>query len=221
MAEAYRLHLVCGLEETLRDAGFRRVAGVDEVGRGCLAGPVTAAAVIVDPRRRLPGVMDSKLLNAEERERLATAIEATSIACEVAFVSAAEIDRSNILRATRAAMNQALRRLHPQPDCALIDAVALRGHEFPVVPVVRGDALSYAVAAASIVAKVARDRRMGSYDRDYPQYGFARHKGYAALQHRQALVAYGPTPIHRLTFRSVVPRLGATNPQGSPSPGVH
>ena len=103
-------------------------------------------------------------------------------------------------------MTQALRSLRPLPDCAVVDAVVLRGLPFPCVPIVRGDSMSYAVACASIVAKVARDHLMTGYDRIYPEYGFGRHKGYAAREHREALAVYGPTPIHRLTFRSVVPR---------------
>ncbi|MDX1382677.1 MAG: ribonuclease HII [Thermoanaerobaculia bacterium] len=208
MAEAFRLHLMRGLEEELRLSHFSRIAGVDEVGRGCLAGPVVAAAVIVDPDRLVPGVEDSKKIGADERERIAAAVRSASLACEVAAVSADAIDRTNILRATREAMTTALRSLRPAPDCAIVDAVRLDGLAFPTLPVVRGDALSYAVACASIVAKVERDRMMRSWDRAYPQYGFARHKGYAAREHRLALAAYGPTPIHRLSFRSVVPRVG-------------
>lgn len=206
MAEAYRLHLMGGLEEDLRLLGYRRIAGVDEAGRGCLAGPVVAAAVLVDPRQRVPGVRDSKLLSAEERERLASAIRATSSAFAVAAVSAREIDASNVLAATRRAMTQAVLDLEPTPDCTVVDAVRLEGLESRIFPVVRADAMSYAVAAASILAKVTRDRMMTELDRIYPHYGFAQHKGYAAERHREALAAYGPTPFHRLTFRSVVPR---------------
>ena len=206
LAEAFRLHLLAGLEEELRQSGFVRIAGVDEVGRGCLAGPVVAAAVIVDPRRLVPGVDDSKQLDAPTREAVAAEIRRTALAYAIGVVSATEIDQTNILRASRAAMIDALRALRPAPDCAVIDAVPLLSLPFPCLPVVRGDAISYAVAAASVVAKVERDRIMSDYDRVYPQYGFSVHKGYAVAEHRRAIATYGPSPIHRLTFASVVPR---------------
>src|SRR4051812_16509640 len=158
--EAYRLHLLRGLEERLSRCGYGLIAGVDEVGRGSLAGPVVAAAAIVDGRCLVPGVDDSKCLTAPERERAAEAIRATAIATAVAEISPEVIDRVNILEATRLAMREALSRLRPAPDCAVIDAVRLSGFGFPCVPVVRGDCFSYAVACASIVAKVERDRKM-------------------------------------------------------------
>lgn len=204
--EAYRLRLLRGLEEGLAMSGYVRVAGVDEAGRGCLAGPVTAAAVIVDPRCSLPGVDDSKCLTAAERERLAGLLERTAIASAVVFVEPDVIDRINILQATRRAMRQALAALQPSPDCAVIDAVRLDGFSFPCLPVVRGDAVSYAVACASILAKVARDRRMAELHELYPHYGFAAHKGYSVPEHLNALREYGPSPVHRLTYRPVVPR---------------
>lgn len=206
LAEAFRLHLLAGLEDELRQSGFGRIAGVDEVGRGCLAGPVVAAAVIVDPRRLVPGVDDSKQLDAPSREAVAAEIRRTALAYAIGVVSATEIDQGNILRASRAAMIIALQALRPAPDCAVIDAVPIPRLPFPCLPVVRGDAISYAVAAASVVAKVERDRMMSEYDRVYPQYGFALHKGYAVAEHRRAIAIYGPSPIHRLTFRTVVPR---------------
>jgi ribonuclease HII len=206
LAEAFRLHLLAGLEDELRQSGFRRIAGVDEVGRGCLAGPVVAAAVIVDPRRLVPGVNDSKQLDAPTREAVASEIRRTALGYAVGIVSATEIDQSNILRASRTAMVEALLTLHPTPDCAVVDAVPIPWLPFPCLPVVRGDAISYAVAAASVVAKVERDRIMSEYDLVYPQYGFGVHKGYAVPEHRRAIATYGPSPIHRLTFRTVVPR---------------
>jgi ribonuclease HII len=211
LAEAFRLHLLAGLEDELRQSGFARIAGVDEVGRGCLAGPVVAAAVIADPRRLVPGVDDSKQLDAPTREAVAAEIRRTALGYGIGVVSATEIDQSNILRASRAAMIDALLRLRPPPDCAVIDAVPLPSLPFPCLPVVRGDAISYAVAAASVVAKVERDRLMTDYDRVYPQYGFSVHKGYAVPEHRRAIAIYGPSPIHRLTFGTVVPR--ATEPE--------
>ena len=207
LAEVYRLRLMRGLEDLVRGSGFGRIAGVDEVGRGSLAGPVVAAAVIVEPGRMVPGVDDSKSLNLKQREEVADAIRRTHRAWAVAAVSPEEIDRVNILEATRRAMRQALAELDPAPDLALIDAVRLSGFAFPCLPVIRGDQISYAVACASIVAKVARDRMMLELDRTYPYYGFASNKGYGAQVHRQALVDYGPCTEHRLTFRSVLPQV--------------
>ena len=204
--EAWRLRLLTGLEESLRLAGYRRIAGVDEVGRGRLAGPVVAGAVIPDLERPLPGVDDSKRLTAERRRRLAGAIRETAVAWAVVPMAAAVIDRINVLEATRSAMTQAVARLTPSPDCVLVDAVSLPGLQAPALPLVRADGLAYAVACASILAKVERDEAMVGLDRSYPQYGFAGHKGYGAPEHLEALAAYGPTPEHRLTFRSVLPR---------------
>jgi len=204
--EAYRLHLLRGLEERLARSGYCLIAGVDEVGRGSLAGPVVAAAVIVDVRCLIPGVDDSKCLTPPERERAAEAIRATSLAAAVAAVSPKVIDSINILEASRQAMCEALSRLRPAPDCAVVDAVRLSGFGFPCVPLIRGDCLSYAVACASILAKVERDRMMVELDHKYPQYGFAAHKGYSVPEHLAALSAYGPSPVHRLTFRPVLPR---------------
>jgi ribonuclease HII len=207
-AEAYRLRLLRGLEDLLAACGYGLIAGVDEVGRGSLAGPVVAAAVIVDRRCLVPGVDDSKCLTAAERERLAAAIRASAIAIAVAQVPPAVIDRVNVLEATRQAMRKALAALRPVPDCAVVDAVGLSGLRFPCLPVIRGDAISYAVACASIVAKVERDRMMVDLHDRYPAYGFAVHKGYSVPGHLQALATYGPCPIHRLTFRPVLPREG-------------
>lgn len=206
-AEAYRLRLLSGVDELLFDWGFERCAGVDEAGRGALAGPVVAAAVIVDPSRRLPGVDDSKALTGEARAGLARRIRETALSCAVVAVGAAVIEQVNILQATRRAMHRALGDLLPQPDCALVDAVRLEA-TFPCFGLVRGDSLSYSVAAASILAKHERDGLMEAIDGLYPQYGFARHKGYAAEEHLAALRELGPCPEHRLTFRSVVPRRG-------------
>ncbi len=210
LVEAYRLRLLQGLEDLLRSSGYGRVAGVDEVGRGCLAGPVAAAAVVVEPGIVVPGVDDSKRLSETARERLATAIEKAHPVHAVSFVSAREIDRINILQATRKAMRGALARLEPAPDIALIDAVHPGTAAFPILPVIRGDQISYAVACASILAKVARDHTMRRLERRFPQYGFAANKGYGAPAHRQALAEFGPTAEHRLTFRSVLPRLQLT-----------
>jgi ribonuclease HII len=207
--EAYRLRLLRGLEDRLAGCGYGLIAGVDEVGRGSLAGPVVAAAVIVDARCLIPGVDDSKCLTPPERERAAEVIRATSVAAAVAAVPPSVIDCVNILEASRQAMGEALSRLRPMPDCAVIDAVRLGGFGFPCVSLIRGDCLSYAVACASILAKVERDRMMTELDRKYPQYGFAAHKGYSVPEHLEALAAYGPSPVHRLTFRPVLPRAEA------------
>ncbi len=206
VSEAYRLRLMSGVDERLRLAGYERVAGVDEAGRGCLAGPVVAAAVVLEPGHTLPGVDDSKNLSASVREGLAAAIKRTALSWSVKSVSPAVIDSINILEATRLAMTACLEDLRPRPDCAVLDAVRLSSLGYPCLGLVRADAISYSVASASILAKVERDRLMLELDQEYPQYGFARHKGYAAVEHRRALVQYGPTPEHRLTFRSVLPR---------------
>lgn len=207
MAEAYRLQLLRGLEAMLADTGYRLVAGIDEAGRGCLAGPVVAAAVLVDPECLVPGVDDSKKLAADDRTRLASAIRGAAVATAVAVRSAEVIDSVNVLEATKQAMLEALRSLRPRPECVLVDAVSLDGAPCPTLPVIRGDAFSFAIACASILAKTERDRLMSGFDEQYPGYGFSRNKGYAAPEHLQALEELGPTPIHRLTFRSVVPRL--------------
>lgn len=204
--EAYRLRLLRGFEQLLSAYGYTSVAGVDEAGRGCLAGPVVAAAVIPDPACVIPGVDDSKRLSAAQREGLATVVRQTSYAWAVAAVSAGDIDRINILEATRLAMRRALAALAVSPDLVVTDAVTLSGIPARVIPVVRGDSVCYAVACASILAKVARDRMMVELDGSHPQYGFAAHKGYAAASHRRALRRFGPSPAHRLTFRSVLPR---------------
>ena len=208
-AEAYRLRLMRGLEDWLAGCGYCRVAGVDEAGRGSLAGPVVAAAVIVDPRSSVPGVDDSKCLTAPERERLAAAIRATALASVVVAVAADVIDRINILEATRRAMCQAVSGLKPEPDCVVVDAVTLSGFQVPCLPLIRGDSVSYGVACASILAKVERDRMMTELDREYPAYGFGVHKGYGVPEHLQALEAYGPCPVHRLTYKPVLPRVEA------------
>ena len=204
--EAWRLRLLTGVEESLRLAGYRRIAGVDEVGRGCLAGPVVAGAVIPDLERPIPGVDDSKHLTPERRRRVAEAIRETALAWAVVPAAAEVIDRVNVLEATRQAMAEAVTRLSPASDCVLVDAVVLPDGPAPALPLVRADGLAYAVACASILAKVERDAWMVGLDRRYPQYGFAGHKGYGAPEHIEALETYGPTPEHRLTFRSVLPR---------------
>jgi len=183
--------------------GLTRVAGLDEAGRGPLAGPVVAAAVIIDPARRIRGVRDSKLVPAERRAVLFAEIQARAIAVGVGIVDHETIDRINILQATRLAMSQALAALVPSPDLVITDFVTLPGLPCPQHNLVDGDARCATVAAASIVAKVTRDRLMLEADRQFPQYGFARHKGYATVDHLAALDRHGPCPLHRRTFAGV------------------
>ena len=184
-------------------SGVARIAGLDEAGRGPLAGPVVAAAVVIDPARRVRGVADSKVLTAEQREALYDAIHARAIAVGVAVVDHLTIDRINILQATRLAMAEALAQIAPSPDLVITDHVALPGLPCPQRNLVDGDARCATVAAASIVAKVTRDRLMLAADKQFPEYGFARHKGYATPEHLAALDRHGPCPIHRRTFAGV------------------
>lgn len=204
-AEAYRLRLLTQLERDLRASGFHRVAGVDEAGRGSLAGPVVAAAVIPDPESIVPGVDDSKRLPSSKRQLLADWVREAAVSWAVVPLPASLIDRINVLQATRRAMEQALLQLEPGPDVAVVDAVHLEGLGVPTLPVVRGDILSYAVACASILAKVERDRMMCDLHETFPRYNFESNKGYGAPEHLQALTEFGPCPDHRLTFRSVLP----------------
>ncbi|MEC4888950.1 MAG: ribonuclease HII [Nitrospira sp.] len=191
-------------EQEARRCGYRRIAGVDEAGRGPLAGPVVAAAVILPVRCRLAGIDDSKQLSAGERERLYTAILERAVGVGVGAASPQEIDQMNILEATRLAMGRAVAALHPAPDFVLIDAVSLPHLPLPVRPIIKGDALSLSIAAASIVAKVTRDRLMAEYHQTYPHYNFLSHKGYGTEEHLACLARYGPCPIHRQTFAPVV-----------------
>ena len=179
------------------------MAGIDEVGRGSLAGPVVAAAVIMEPGCRLPDVNDSKLLTAGRREELLRRILRIARAWGVGAAEAREIDDINILNATRLAMRRAVEALHVQPDHLLIDAVVLADVPVAQTAITKGDRISVSIAAASIVAKVVRDRVMDYFDRIYPGFGFASHKGYGTQAHLRAVAERGPSPIHRLTFRGV------------------
>jgi ribonuclease HII len=183
--------------------GVTRIAGVDEAGRGPLAGPVVAAAVVIAPDRRIRGVADSKLLLPERRELLYTLIQERAVAVGVGIVDHLTIDRINILEATRLAMAQALTALTLAPELVITDFVELRELVCPQRNLVDGDARCASVAAASIIAKVTRDRMMLEIDRAYPEYGFARHKGYATPEHLAALDRWGPCPLHRRTFAGV------------------
>ncbi len=179
------------------------IAGLDEAGRGPLAGPVVAAAVVIDPARRVRGVADSKVLTAERRAELFDVIHARARAVGIAVVDHLTIDRINILEATRLAMREALAKLGLMPDLVITDYVALAGLGCPQKNLVDGDARCASVAAASIVAKVTRDRIMLEADKEFPEYGFARHKGYATPEHLAALDRFGPCALHRRTFAGV------------------
>jgi len=190
-------------ERELRAAGFRHVAGIDEVGRGCLAGPVVAAAVILPDRHRIKGIRDSKMLPRARREALYSQIVDRAEAIGVGCVEVEIIDRINIYQATKLAMRQALGRLQDTPDHLLIDALSLREVDLPQRPIIHGDSISASIAAASIVAKVTRDRICDEYDRRYPGYGFARNKGYGTRRHYDALLADGPCEWHRRSFSPI------------------
>jgi ribonuclease HII len=183
--------------------GVRLIAGVDEAGRGALAGPVVAAAVIVDRDSCFPGVNDSKQLDEARREALYPLIQAQALGWAVGWASAEEIDRLNILRASILAMERAIGGLQLKPDLILTDALKLEGLGARVEPLVKGDARSQAIAAASVVAKVTRDRWMRALEEEYPGYGFAAHKGYAVEEHMAALRRLSASTIHRLSFRGV------------------
>src|SRR3989449_6398463 len=189
------------LENALRRVGFVYVAGVDEVGRGCLAGPVVAAAVVLPPDRHIPGVCDSKAVPAVERERLYDKIIAHAVAWGVAAADPAEIDRINIHQASLRAMQRAVLALAPLPDIVLVDA--FRVPELPMAQrgVPHGDRRCSAIAAASIIAKVTRDRQMLELHGRDPRYGFDRHKGYATADHLEAVARFGYSEVHRRSFR--------------------
>ena len=193
-------------------ATVRLVAGVDEAGRGPLAGPVVAAAVILDPAVRIAGLRDSKRLSPRRRDELDLEIRDRALGCAVARVDADVIDAINILQATMQAMREAVERLDPAPDEVLVDGDRSPFPGCAVRAVVRGDAVVEAISAASILAKVARDREMIDMDRRYPGYGFARHKGYGTRAHRDALLRFGPSPIHRLSFAPVRSALARVAP---------
>ena len=191
-------------ERRARDAGHLLVAGLDEVGRGPLAGPVVAACVVLPVGFSLDGINDSKKLTERQRERAEVRIRAEAVAIGLGVVEPETIDRINILQATRSAMREAFLLLDPLPDCVLIDGLPIPA--FPCAhqqAIVGGDGLCASIAAASIVAKVARDRMMRAYDAVYPEYGFAGHKGYGAAKHLEALRVHGPCPIHRRSFSPV------------------
>ena len=189
-------------ERAARKLGWMRIAGIDEAGRGALFGPVVAAAVILNPKRRIVGLDDSKKLTAERRTELAARIREHSLAWAVAEVDAQRIDAWNIYQASRQAMAAALQQLATTPDYLLIDAMQL-DVLIEQKSLIKGDARSISIAAASILAKTYRDARMEEWDIVYPQYGLARHKGYATPDHLEALRQHGPSPLHRYSFAPV------------------
>lgn len=190
-------------ERRVARLGYRCVAGLDEVGRGCLAGPVIVGAIVLRAGRGPAGINDSKLLTASRREALMRDILRSAEAWSIGTADAEEIDRINILNATRVAMGRAVEQLPVRPDHLLLDAVRLPDVPISQTPLIRGDRLSISIAAASIVAKVVRDRVMRYYDRMFPGFGFAAHKGYATAEHLKAVALRGPSPIHRRTFHGV------------------
>jgi len=192
-------------EDQARQSGYSSVAGVDEVGRGCLAGPVVAAACVLDPERPLPkGLNDSKKVPRARRDEIAGELRETCLAFAIGQVEADEIDRINILEATKKAMLLAIASLSRPADYLLVDALSLKQSPLPQKAIIKGDSISASIAAASILAKVFRDTLMASYDQQYPLYGYADHFGYGTPAHLEALRKHGPCPLHRMTFRRVV-----------------
>ena len=192
-------------EEQAQVSGYAFIAGVDEVGRGCLAGPVVAGACILDISRPLPkGLNDSKKLTAKMREEIAEELKEFAVAYHIGQVEADEIDRINILEATKKAMLLAIAGLKPAADFLLIDALQLKQSPLPQKAIIKGDSISASIAAASIIAKTYRDNLMVEYDHEFPEYGFAGHKGYGAATHFAAIRKHGVCPLHRKTFRGVV-----------------
>jgi ribonuclease HII len=206
--EESRLHKMLGEENLFYRQGIRLIAGVDEAGRGPLAGPVVAAAVILPPGTVIHYLNDSKKLTAARREELYDRIREIALGCAVGICSAAEIDRLNIFGATMQAMRRALSELSPRPEVVLVDGFPIRDMDMPQKAIPGGDALSLSIAAASVVAKVTRDRIMLDLHRRYPEYGFDRNKGYATREHLLALARCGTCPEHRRSFRSCGSREG-------------
>ena len=197
-AERARLDALWAYEREYADRGL--IAGIDEAGRGPLAGPVVAAAVILDPEKEILYINDSKKLTEKRREALFDEIMEKALAVGVGMADAARIDEINILQATYEAMRQAVSHLSFTPDLLINDAVTIPGISIPQIPIIKGDAKSISIGAASIIAKVTRDRLMREADKEFPQYGFAGHKGYGTAAHIEALKTYGPCVLHRRSF---------------------
>jgi len=194
---------IYGFDQGIRDRGYGLLAGVDEAGRGPVAGPVVAAAAILPPEMRFKWLNDSKLVTARRREVLFYEILAAAVSVGVGLADINEITTHNILGATRLAMKRAINELDSTPEFIALDAVRLEGLDAPQEPIIKGDSKSASIAAASIIAKFTRDRMMLHYDEQYPQYGFRRHKGYGTKEHMEALQEHGPCPIHRSSFKGV------------------
>ena len=190
-------------ERALYQRGYQRIAGVDEAGRGPLAGPVVASAVILPLDCAIVGIMDSKQLTAKQRDVLFDEIREAAVSIGISYMDSKTIDQVNILQATMQAMRESIEQIDPSPDYVIVDGTHIPAVSIPTKAIPKGDSLSQSVAAASIIAKVTRDRLMIELDKVYPQYGFRQHKGYGTDQHRQALIQFGPCPIHRRTFRPV------------------
>jgi len=190
-------------EEEIQAQGFRVIAGLDEAGRGPLAGPVVAAAVVLTPTKKMAGIDDSKKLSPEQREKIFSLILQQAAAVGIGVVDAREIDRLNILRASLKAMEQAVQNLPLSPDFLLIDGIHSLTLPLAQRAIPKGDQRCQSIAAASIVAKVTRDRLMLAYHDEYPQYNFARHKGYGTREHLQAIRQYGCCPLHRQSFKPI------------------
>ncbi len=200
-----KLQISLDFEKLAAAEGYKFIAGVDEVGRGCLAGAVVAAAVILDLSKPLPeGLNDSKKLSAKRRKTLDAQIRENAVCLAIAQVEADEIDCINILQATKKAMISAIGRLNPAADFLLIDALQLKELDTPQKAIIHGDAISASIAAASIIAKTYRDNLMSELDKIYPEYGFAKHVGYGTKTHFEALRKYGACSLHRKTFRGVL-----------------
>lgn len=197
-------------EKTAYSNGHTHVAGIDEAGRGPLAGPVMAAAVILPAGLSIIGVDDSKKLTPDKREKMFEIIMAQALSVGIGIITPTEIDRINILQATRRAMLAAVQQLSPQPDYLLIDGISTIDSAVSQKTIKKGDSLSLSIAAASIIAKVTRDRFMIEMDTKYPGYGFAGHKGYGSAAHMEAIRVLGPSPIHRLTFGGVKEHVDCT-----------
>ncbi len=206
--EKVRVDALYRYEYEAQARGIELVAGVDEAGRGPLAGPVVVAAVILPIGLFLPKINDSKKLSAKVRDELYDLIMEKAIAVGKAVIDEKTIDRINIYQATINGMYDAIFSLAPQPEKVLIDAVPLERLPMPSLSMIKGDAKSASIAAASIIAKVTRDRLMDAYDKTYPMYGFAQHKGYGTAQHVAAIREYGPCPIHRVSFEPIRSMLG-------------
>lgn len=198
--EIERLHIMTEFERQYQSQGYKLIAGIDEVGRGPLAGPVVAAAVIFAEGVVIPGVNDSKKLSEAKREFLYDEIKAKALAIGVGMADVELIDEINILNATYVAMKRAIASLSIQPDFILLDAVTLKDVETPQKGIIKGDTLSHSIAAASIIAKVERDRLISSYDSIYPEYKFSKHKGYGTKEHMDCIRKLGLLPIHRRSF---------------------